>query len=80
MVHGGLDDMADLGGNILSLAERDADLNFNSGLPEEIRNVLFLPPLQLMAFYRSIAKGLNPDQPKNLVAVVELDLEEGERR
>lgn len=75
-----LDDMADLGGNILSLAERDADLNFNSGLPEEIRNVLFLPPLQLMAFYRSIAKGLNPDQPKNLVAVVKLDLEEGERR
>jgi glucosamine 6-phosphate synthetase-like amidotransferase/phosphosugar isomerase protein len=29
-----------------------------------------------MAYYRSIAKGLNPDQPTNLTAVVELDLAE----
>jgi glucosamine--fructose-6-phosphate aminotransferase (isomerizing) len=35
---------------------------------------LYLPVLQLMAFYRSIAKGLNPDRPKNLTAVVQLDL------
>ena len=69
-----LDDMQKLGGNIFSLAESDADVNFSSGLPEEIRNVLYLPPLQLMAFYRSVAKGLNPDNPQNLTAVVELDL------
>jgi len=70
-----LDEMRALGGNVCVLAETGADLNFSSGLPEEIRNVLYLPPLQLMAYYRSIAKGLNPDQPKNLNAVVELDLE-----
>ena len=28
-----------------------------------------------MAFYRSLAKGLNPDRPKNLTAVVQLNLE-----
>jgi glucosamine--fructose-6-phosphate aminotransferase (isomerizing) len=70
-----LKDMGTLGGNIFSLGESGADLNFSSNLPEVIRNVLYLPPLQLMAFYRSLAKGLNPDQPQNLTAVVRLDLE-----
>jgi glucosamine--fructose-6-phosphate aminotransferase (isomerizing) len=69
-----LDHMKTLGGNVISLAESGADLNFASGLPEAVRNVLYLPPLQLMAYYRSIAKGLNPDQPNNLSAVVELEL------
>jgi hypothetical protein len=27
-----------------------------------------------MAFYRSLAKGLDPDRPANLTAVVKLDL------
>ncbi|MCZ7665987.1 MAG: hypothetical protein M5U34_01455 [Chloroflexi bacterium] len=39
-----------------------------------VRNVLYLPILQLMAYYRAIAKGLNPDRPHNLTAVIELDL------
>lgn len=69
-----LDDMRSLGGQVVSLAEAEADLVFSSGLPESIRNVLYLPPLQLMAFYRSITKGLDPDRPQNLSAVVELDL------
>ena len=69
-----LREMADLGGHILSLADTDADISFVTGLPEVIRNVLYLPALQLMAYYRSVAKGLNPDQPNNLTAVIELDL------
>ncbi len=69
-----LEDMRSLGGQVVSLGESDADLVFHSGLPEPVRNVLYLPPLQLMAFYRSIAKGLDPDRPHNLSAVVELDL------
>ena len=69
-----LDEMGDLGGQILSLAESDADVSFESHLPEEVRNVLYLPVLQLMAYYRSKAKGLNPDQPRNLNAVVKLAL------
>jgi glutamine---fructose-6-phosphate transaminase (isomerizing) len=30
--------------------------------------------LQLMAYYRSLSKGLNPDRPTNLTAVVKLNL------
>ena len=67
-------EMEDLGGQVFTLAESDADVAFDSSLPEEIRNVLYLPILQLMAYYRSLAKNLNPDKPQNLTAVVELDL------
>lgn len=70
-----LDEMRLLGGQILSLGESDADISLDSSLPVQIRDVLYLPPLQLMAYYRSMAKGLNPDQPHNLKAVVKLDLE-----
>ena len=68
-----LDEMRAMGGHTLSLGEADADVNFESGLPEEIRNVLYLPVLQLMAYRRAIAKGLDPDSPRNLSAVVHLD-------
>jgi glucosamine--fructose-6-phosphate aminotransferase (isomerizing) len=68
-----LSEMADLEATVVSLAESDADIAFGSGIPEEGRGVLYLPVLQLMAFYRSLAKGLNPDQPKNLTAVVMLE-------
>jgi glutamine---fructose-6-phosphate transaminase (isomerizing) len=50
------------------------DVAFKSGIPESVRSVLYLPVLQLMAFYRSLAKGLNPDNPRNLSAVIKLDL------
>ena len=69
-----LDEMKNLGGQVLSLAESDADVSFESHLPEEVRNVLHLPVLQLMAYYRARAKGLDPDQPRNLNAVVKLAL------
>jgi glutamine---fructose-6-phosphate transaminase (isomerizing) len=42
-------------------------------LPETVRNVLYLPVLQLLAYHRSLAKGLNPDRPNNLEAVVRLN-------
>jgi len=69
-----LNEMQAMGGKTLSLAEAGAQVNFGSGIPESVRNVLYLPVLQLMAFYRSMAKGLNPDRPNNLTAVVKLDL------
>lgn len=69
-----LKEMKALGGHVISVGEAGTDVTFNSGLPEAIRNVLYLPALQLMACYRSLAKGLNPDRPANLTAVVELDL------
>ncbi len=68
-----LEEMKMLGGTVASLGESDADVCFESGIPESVRSVLYLPVLQLMAFYRSLAKGLNPDRPTNLTAVVKLD-------
>jgi glucosamine--fructose-6-phosphate aminotransferase (isomerizing) len=67
-----LDEMAEIGGHIVSLAESDAVISFNSGVPDEVRTILYLPVLQMMAFYRSLKKGLNPDKPKNLSTVVVL--------
>jgi len=67
-----LTEMQAKGGEIFSLAEANARFNFQSGISAPVRNVLYLPALQLMSFYRSLAKGLNPDQPKNLSAVVVL--------
>jgi glucosamine--fructose-6-phosphate aminotransferase (isomerizing) len=62
-----------LGGTVSALGEAEADVAIGSGVPESVRGVLYLPVLQLMAFYRSVAKGLNPDRPENLTAVVKLD-------
>ncbi len=69
-----LQEMQAKGGQILVLAEAGAMLSFGSGIPENGRGVLYLPVLQLMAFYRSLAKGLDPDSPHNLSAVIQLDL------
>jgi glucosamine--fructose-6-phosphate aminotransferase (isomerizing) len=68
-----LAEMKTLRGTVYSLGERDADVSFESGLPESVRGALYLPVLQLVAFYRSLTKGLNPDRPNNLTAVVRLD-------
>ena len=69
-----LSEMKELGGTVASLGESEADVCFESDIPERLRGVLYLPALQLMAFYRSLAKGLNPDSPNNLTAVVKLDI------
>ncbi len=68
-----LNEMKELGGRVVVLAEHDADVAFNSGLDEKIRTILYLPFLQMTAYYRSIAKGLNPDNPTNLSKVVFLE-------
>lgn len=68
-----LSEMEALGGTVASLGESEADVVFESRIPESVRGVLYLPVLQLMAFYRSITKGLDPDRPNNLTAVVKLE-------
>lgn len=67
-----LSEMQARGARVLSLGEDDTDVLFKSGVPEVVRNVLYLPVGQLMAFERSLAKGLNPDRPNNLETVVRL--------
>ena len=69
-----LAEMKMFGAMVAALGESDADVEFGSQIPESVRGVLYLPVLQLMAFHRSVAKGLNPDRPNNLTAVVKLEL------
>jgi glucosamine 6-phosphate synthetase-like amidotransferase/phosphosugar isomerase protein len=58
--------------SVLSLAEIRSEVKFRSGLAEAVRNILYLPVGQLKAFKRSVSKGLDPDRPTNLDAVVKL--------
>ena len=69
-----LSEMETLGATVAGFGEKNTDVVFESGIPESVRGVLYLPVLQLMAFYRSVAKGLNPDRPNHLTAVVKLEL------
>jgi len=69
-----LSEMEALGATVAGLGESEADVVFESGIPESVCGVLYLPALQLMAFHHSLAKGLNPDRPNNLTAVVKLNL------
>src|SRR5262249_42132408 len=69
-----LDEMQSMGAAIVSLGETGTTVAFESGLDEAVRGVLYLPVLQLMAMYRSLSKGDDPDRPRNLPAVVELAL------
>ena len=67
-----LEDVKDLGGRVLDIAEIGSEVRFESGLDEAIRNVLYLPVGQIIAFERAISNNLNPDQPNNLDTVVKL--------
>ena len=74
-----LKEMQGLGATILALADYEFGLEdfahvvaFKSGTSDWARGVLYLPVLQLMAYYRALAKGLNPDRPTHLDAVVKL--------
>ncbi len=76
-----LQDMRALGAKILAISPRDVPqgkaeyvVRLPDGFSDFVRPVLYLPVLQLMAFFRSLHKGLNPDRPANLTAVVNLDL------
>jgi glucosamine--fructose-6-phosphate aminotransferase (isomerizing) len=73
--------MQGLGARTLALVEdasvftdwqADHVIELHSGLDEWERGLLYLPVLQRMAYYRAMAKGLDPDRPNNLTAVVEL--------
>lgn len=76
-----LKDMQGLGARTLALIEDsqavsgwrpDYLIELQSGLDEWERGPLLLPPVQHIAYYRAVAKGLDPDRPHNLTAVVEL--------
>jgi glucosamine 6-phosphate synthetase-like amidotransferase/phosphosugar isomerase protein len=67
-----------MGASILAIDDSSDDIPtdyvvaIHSGLYSLERGPLLIPVLQLLAYYRSMKKGLNPDRPKNLDAVVVL--------
>lgn len=72
-------DMKELGGQTLAVGSFEtspsfADHAFNIGMdvPMAWRFPMYLPLLQMIAYERSLSKGLDPDNPENLKAVVEL--------
>lgn len=67
-----LDEMHSMGASILSMHETSGSVVFNSQIDEALRDILYLPIGQLVALEHSLAKGLNPDRPENLTAVVHL--------
>jgi glucosamine--fructose-6-phosphate aminotransferase (isomerizing) len=76
-----LEEMQRLGARILVLAEDGSALaswqpetviELQSSLEEWERGLLYLPVLQRLAYHRALAKGLDPDRPHNLTAVVTL--------
>jgi glucosamine--fructose-6-phosphate aminotransferase (isomerizing) len=67
-----LEEMRSLGATIIAMGEHDMDISFESGLEEVLRNILYLPLGQILAFERSIAKDLDPDHPNHLNSVVKL--------
>lgn len=68
-----LDEMATNGVAILALAPAGDDIDLPANLPFWAYPMMYLPSLQLLAYHRAITKGLDPDNPRNLTAVVFLD-------
>jgi glucosamine--fructose-6-phosphate aminotransferase (isomerizing) len=74
-----LAEMRLLGATVLAISETEngsaADylIALRSGVDYLASRVLTLPILQLLAYYRAVDKGLNPDRPTNLDAVVRLN-------
>jgi len=74
-----LSEMKDYGATIMAVTESadgitaDYIVEMDSGIDVMYRGPLYLPTLQLLAYYRAIEKGLDPDNPTNLTTVVELN-------
>lgn len=77
--HQVLKEMQALGATTLALnptptpVETEWEIALPQDLPAWARPVLYLPPLQLLAYYRAMTKGLDPDNPENLTTVIYLD-------
>lgn len=74
-----LDEMRGLGAEVVSVAPAGSGtgsvdaLTLPGARPGPAQGVLYLPPLQLLAYRRGVHKGLDPDHPRHLSYAVELD-------
>ena len=53
----------------------DYDIGVNPDFGDLLNSFQYLPVLQLLGYYRALAKNINPDMPKNLSHVVTFDSE-----
>ncbi|MCW3998020.1 MAG: glutamine--fructose-6-phosphate transaminase (isomerizing) [Candidatus Bathyarchaeota archaeon] len=67
------------GASIISIIEEDDEIikklsddfvEVPKGIPEILSPIPFVVPLQLLAYYMALEKGLNPDTPRNLAKCV----------
>jgi glucosamine--fructose-6-phosphate aminotransferase (isomerizing) len=74
-------DLKKLGAKLLFLQEQachdgsslaDFQLLTPNGFGDVLNSFLFMPLLQLLGYYQALEKGLDPDHPKNLTAVIKL--------
>ena len=76
--------MKGLGGKLLVLCDKDTQgfagvadyvMELNTGLGDGLRDILYMPVIQFMAYYKSLAGGYDPDNPENLFYYVGLKTE-----
>lgn len=75
-----LREMHSRGARVLALAESFIDdsssfynVALDSNIPDWARTILYLPILQLVAYYRALSRGQNPDRPAGLEYAIMLD-------
>ncbi len=47
-------------------------MQLGSGLGDGIRDIMYMPILQYLSWYKAVSEGYDPDHPKNLFYHVEL--------
>jgi glucosamine--fructose-6-phosphate aminotransferase (isomerizing) len=76
---GSIMEMKSRGAHIISICEEgdevikrlsDEVIEVPKGVPEELSPIVYVLPLQLMSYYLSVMKGLDPDKPRNLAKSV----------
>ncbi len=76
--------MKGLGGKLLVLCDKDTQgfagvadyvMELSTGLGDGLRDILYMPVIQFMAYYKSLAGGYDPDNPENLFYYVGLKTE-----
>ena len=68
-----LGDVSSLAGRVVTIGD-GLEVEVPASLPTWSRPVLYLLPQQLLALERALGKGLDPDSPRHLTAVIQLDV------
>jgi glucosamine--fructose-6-phosphate aminotransferase (isomerizing) len=76
---GSIMEMKSRGAKIISICEQDDEdikrisdevIEVPKGIPEELSPIVYITPLQLLAYHLAVMKGLDPDKPRNLAKSV----------